>query len=302
MKRRGKWAALFLLTVLIGGGLTVFCCTGQKEKTHRAAVDAVAEVILPMAEDGAVYFQALEAARACVSGEERLEVVLELLDSAEETLCLNRDSLEEEPLSGRLEGTLKKCGISPEEFQEFSGAHKAELEEFIWSLQSLETEFREKGAEFDAGEREAWITVLDVLEGAYWGYLYYEGINRWFAGWDEEQAAYARGRIADRLPADAGSRYPWETKLSVVEKKAAIFQKYREMYCEIPPEYSEETREEAAALRAEYENRDDSIFSAGSWLYSLQLIKNIREASEQVRRILEKRDAYSDTFAGGDTR
>lgn len=290
VRNRKKWAAALLLLLGIAGLLAAACAVWlpkAREKARRAAVELSAEVILPMAGDGKVYFDALDFVCAYVSGEDSLEHVLDALERAENDLRTRQEASGDVPLPERADGTLKRAGIARKEFREFCGARSFWLDEYIWSLASLREYLDERGAEFEFDDEKYWMQSAEVLRETYWGMLYYAGINRWFAQWREEETDYVRERILDQLPPDVCGQYPWETQLFVIERKTDIFRKYREMFCELPPGYTEKEREESEKLQSGYED-ETSVFPQGSWLYSLLAVKNVREEVLEREKMLEE--------------
>ncbi len=298
-KKRNRWAAASLLLLGIALLLTAaYAVTLPKVRAgaRQTAVEIFADVILPMADDSTVYFDALDFVRAYVSQEESLERTLDALERAENELRARQDSSGEAELPAQTARTLKKAGIAPEEFREFFGARAFGLEEYLWSLTSLKEYLTEMGSEFAFEEVQYWTKSLDILRDTYWGILYYDGVNRWFAQWDEKAADCVRGQILEQLPEKLSDRYPWETELSVIENKTVIFRKYRETYYELPMGYTLEEREAAARLRDGYESQEALIFPQGSWLYSLLDIKRMRESTRGMQRLIERNDEYNERY------
>lgn len=294
-------AALLLLAVIAGLLIAVYAVYHpvEREKARRAAAETFADIILPMADDSAVYFCALDSVRAYVSREESLEHALDTLERAENDLRARQAASGEPNFPEESDKALKKAGISPEEFRDFSGARSFALDVDIWCLVSLREYLEEKGDEFEFDAAQYWTRSLDVLRDTYWGMLYYMGVNRWFVQWDEEETGCVQEQILDRLPADFHVLYPWETELSVIERKINIFQKYREMYYEIPMGFTAKERETAAGLREGYGQQGTSIFPEGSWLYSLSALKSMRESALETQRLIERTNEHYGSYEDG---
>lgn len=337
-KSRYDCAAAVLLILVCAAAAAA---AGYIENVWKQAVETAAGVILPMAEDGAVYFRAVDSVRDYLSEEIGLEQALDALDSARN--ALDEKAGETSGAAELPEGTaraLERAGIDVQEFREFAGARDYKLSEYVWSLDSLreyleavsgeavsgeavsgeavseeavseetvsgengseEGSPQEAGSEEDSlemafGEDLSMIRSLDILRETYWGILYYAGVNRWFARWDEKRTEYVREQILDRFPPDFSPGYPWETELSVVERKTAIFKKYREMYYELPMGYLSEDSGKYDRLRAKYEEETDSVFPKGSWMFSLLNVKMVRESEREARKVSEKNDEYQKRY------
>ncbi len=291
-----KAAVIFFGVVLAAACMAV----GLKikgEERYRSMVDIYADIILPIAEDAERYYDALDLTEAYVTGQTDVGSMLKGLEKGEEELRGIRNSLadsEEEAVR-----CLAKAGFDKKGAQKMAERRAVGLEEYIWSLESLQDYFQNlEEKDFTNSDKMCWSRTVDTIKGTSRGLRYYGDINYWFAGESEERMEYVLEKIVRRLPPPAAEPFGWEKDPVMVDQKLGICREYRECYYEI--EYPVSAHEDLEKVRSGYERaaalKEKPVYPGTSWMNSLTEVRNLAETMAYWEDALKRRETYGDLY------
>lgn len=223
MKKR----VLHMAIVLSAGLLLAGCGSGGKkaDEDYKKIVDDFAAVTLVQDQDNGDYAKALESVGVYLNDstpeslKEAQTVVRETIEKMEE-VSSSGPAYEMEPGFSEL---LSKYGFDPEEYQINADMRKGYLAGYIDSLGYLEYYLQNEGEGSVTRNSLEFTYQYDMEEQEDMKGFYYCGINYWFAEWGEEETAYVKQQVLDKMESFTVKDPVWENSRDAVERKLTVY-------------------------------------------------------------------------------
>lgn len=220
-KSGNKKIAMLIITFLIVLGAVG--CESKKTNSditeRKMVIDDYAKIILLQDQDSANFDAALSAVGAYIDDItiKQKAAAMEALASAIEQMETDSAECESYEISEEFGQILEKHQISRVEYQMNADSRYTYLQDYIQNLTFLEEylTYADEGEVFmeDLQRTYRFMEEEQQLMRAY----NYTGINYWFAGWGEEETAYIRQEVFDKLVSFSADDVQWEDSRDAVE-------------------------------------------------------------------------------------
>ncbi len=237
-KTLGKPKRLAVLAGIIIAVAITGCASSKNQEElaqRRAIVDDYAAIILLQDQDSANFDKALLAVHAYLA-DASAEQKTAAQDTIEDMIAqLKTDSAacESYEISKELGQMLEAHQISRVEYQMNADSRYTYLQDYIQDLTYLE-EYLSYADEGDAFMEDLQVTYRFMEEEQRLMRHYnFIGINYWFAGWGEEETAYIRQAVLDKLTSFSAQDVQWQDSRDAVEESMnACLDQVEELYNE----------------------------------------------------------------------
>lgn len=212
-------AVLLTMVVLIVGA--VGCASGGSTdiEERKAIIDDYAKILLLQDKDSAGFDEALAAVGEYLENPtaQQKETAMEALeDTISQMEADSADSASYE-VSQELGQMLENQGISLVEYRLNADSRYTYLQGFAQDLAYLQ-EFLEYADEGEAFMKDLEMTYYFMSEEQKLMQSYnYTGVNYWFAGWGDEETAYVREQVFDKLKSFSAEDAQWRDSQDEVE-------------------------------------------------------------------------------------
>lgn len=223
-KKAVFWAAVLVLAAGAAG-----CASGSDNndvKERRAIIDDYAAVILRQDGDSADFDEALSAVDAYVENPtaQQKEAAMTALEETIRQMEADSEACAAPfEASQELAQMLERQGISLVEYQMNADTRYSSLQGFAQDLTFLQEflEYADEGGAFmeDLEQTYAFMVREQELMRGY----NYVGINYWFAGWGEEETAYVREQVLDKLQSFTAQDAQWRDSRDAVEADMSAY-------------------------------------------------------------------------------
>lgn len=220
--RMKQGVSILLVCFLLAGCSAV---GGKKKEYYKKIVDDFAGITLLQDQDGGAYEKALEAVGIYLkdSNQETLNEARAAVSKTIERMEEDSSSMAEYEMDEEFKELLIKYGLDPEEYKINADMRSGYLAGYISSLQYLEYYLENEGTGSVTRESLEFTYQYDVEEQEYMGGFYYSGINYWFAEWGEEETAYVKQQVVDKLQYLTAEDPVWEKSRDAVERRLNVY-------------------------------------------------------------------------------
>lgn len=202
-------------------------CGGKTgpDSGSQAIVDDYAEIILQRDADSADYDSALSAVGNYLEKKdsETLKAAESLLRDTIDRMKKAAEKTEPYQMDDDFEELLKKHNIEPEEYVMNADERSQNLQHYVESLEVLNEYLSYE--EEDSLTRDALAKEYEMVVKIQEVFRRYDycGINYWFAGWEEEETAYVREQVHDKLKSFSAVEEVWQDDRDAVEQRMEIY-------------------------------------------------------------------------------